>query len=93
MTAKTPTQAWQAGEKYFIRTVTYFVTGELVAVYDNELVLKSAAWVADTGRFMQAVERAEFKEVEPFPADRLVIVGRASIVDAVSIPTLPDKQR
>ena len=35
---------------------------------------------------------AEFAEVEPFPAGR-VIIGRGSVVDAVKIPVLPRSQK
>lgn len=86
-------EVWQIGGKYFIRAVTYFLTGELVKLTDQELVLKSAAWIADTGRFMQAVESGDFAEVEPFPIDRPVIVNRGAIVDAVTIPNLPQRQK
>jgi hypothetical protein len=84
--------AWDIGENYLIRTVTMIDTGRLVAITAQELVLENAAWIADTGRFADAVEKAEFGEVEPFPAGR-VIVGRGSIVDAVKIKTLPRSQR
>ena len=84
--------AWEIGKNYLIRTVTMIDTGRLVAVTQYELVLEDAAWVADTGRFAQAVENAEFGEVEPFPAGR-VIVGRVSIIDAVLIKKLPRSQK
>src|SRR5208283_3114499 len=84
---------WVIGVNYFIRTVTMALTGRLVAVYPGELVLEDAAWIADTGRFAQAVERAGFSEVEPFPAGKQVIVGRASVIDAVTIGDLPRKQK
>ncbi len=59
--------AWQIGKIYLIRTVTMTDTGRLVAVTPTELVLEEAAWIADTARFSQAIEKAEFGEVEPFP--------------------------
>lgn len=75
---------WEIGKCYFIRTVTMIDVGVLVAVTPQELVLEDAAWIADTGRFSQAVAKAEFNEVEPFPGGR-VIIGRGSIVDAITI--------
>ena len=84
--------AWEIGKIYLIRTVTMIDTGKLVAVTEHELVLEDAAWVADTGRFMQAVEKAEFGEVEPFPNGR-VIVGRGSVIDAVQIKLSPRSQK
>lgn len=73
---------WKIGQGYFIRTITYHLTGVLVAVTDTELVLRDAAWIADSGRFTQAMAGGEFSEVEPWPDGALVLVGRGSIVDA-----------
>jgi predicted RNA polymerase sigma factor len=84
---------WKIGACYFIRTVTMAQTGKLVAVHPQELVLVDAAWIADTGRFAQAVKDATFSEVEPFPDGWLVIVGRAAIIDAVEISSLPRSQK
>lgn len=84
--------AWELGKIYLIRTVTMIDTGRLVAVTPQELVLEDAAWIADTGRFKDAVEKAEFGEVEPFPAGR-VIVGRGSIIDAVQIAAVQRSQK
>lgn len=90
----TPTDnsAWEIGANYLIRTVTMIDTGRLVAITAQELLLEDAAWIADTGRFADAVEKAEFGEVEPFPVGR-VILGRGSIIDAVKIKVLPRSQR
>lgn len=84
---------WQVGDLLFIRTVTYAVTGRLVAIGKQELVFLDAAWVSDTGRYMGAVETGVFKEVEPYPHDRPVVVGRAAIIDATEIPQLPRDQK
>ena len=82
------TSAWNIGANYLIRTVTMTDTGRLVAVTAQELVLEDAAWIADTGRFAEAVAKAEFGEVEPFPKGRLIL-GRGAIIDAVEIKLLP----
>ena len=75
---------WQIGKKYFIRTVTMHLTGELISVSKQELVLKDAAWIADSGRFNEAIRDInKCSEVEPFAEN--VIVGRGSIVDATII--------
>ena len=87
-----PSPSWQIGEIYLIRTVTMIDTGRLVAVTEQELVLEDAAWIADTGRFSDAIKKAEFNEVEPFP-DRLVILGRGAIIDAVKIKKSPRSQK
>jgi hypothetical protein len=80
--------AWEIGAIYLIRTVTMIDTGRLVAVTANELVLEDAAWIADTGRFSEAVSKAEFGEVEPFPDGR-IILGRGGVIDAVKISKAP----
>ena len=59
------------GEKFFFRTVTYHLTGRVKRVFGSILELDNAAWIADTGRFMQAIKEGDLKEVEP--------VGRAYI--------------
>lgn len=89
---KTDNSAWEIGKGYLIRTVTMTNTGRLVAVTEQELVLEDAAWIADTGRFSDALKKCNFNEVEPFPAGK-VIIGRGSIIDAVQVGTLPMVQK
>jgi hypothetical protein len=85
---------WEAGSNYFIRTVTHHYTGTLIAVYDKELVLKDAAWIADDGRFHQAVTTGAFNEVEPFAPGEFVIIGRGAVLDAQKISfALPASQK
>ena len=73
---------WKIGAIYLIRTVTMIDTGKLVAVTSQELVLEDAAWIADSGRFSDALVTGNLNEVEPFPSGR-VILGRGAIIDAV----------
>jgi hypothetical protein len=84
--------AWEIGKNYLIRTVTMIDTGRLVAVTPTELVLEDAAWIADTGRFADAIKSATFNEIEPFPDGR-VIIGRRAVIDAVQIKTTPRSQK
>jgi len=72
---------WKIGANYFIRTVTFHYTMELVKITKQELIGKDAAWIADDGRFSQAVATGNFNEIEPFP-DGEVIIGRGAILDA-----------
>lgn len=74
---------YQIGKNYFIRTVTHHLTGRLVKVTAQELVLEEAAWIADDGRFHDALKTGKLNEVEPFPQDEQVLVGRGSLIDAV----------
>ena len=83
---------WKIGKIYLIRTVSMIDTGRLVAVTEQELVLEDAAWIADTGRFAQALVTAQFLEVEPFPEGK-VIIGRASVIDAVQIASTQRTQQ
>lgn len=92
-TAGTPTpHPYKIGQAYCLRTVTMTDTGIIKAVYPNELVLTDAAWIADTGRFADAVSKAEFGEVEPFPAGE-IIIGRGAIVDGCEINKAPRSQK
>lgn len=74
---------YEVNKNYFIRTVTHHLTGKLVKVTSKELVLEQAAWIADDGRFYDALKTGKLNEVEPFPQDVQVIVGRGALIDAV----------
>jgi hypothetical protein len=82
-TAKIGPQPYTIGDTWFIRTVTYHLVGELKAVYPQELVLKGGTvmWVADDGRFTDAISKGTFNETEIY-GDQDVVVGRGSITDA-----------
>lgn len=71
---------WKVGKSYFIRTVTMYHIGKLKDVSDKEILLENAVWVADSGRFHDALKKGELNEVEPFVTD--VILNRECIVDA-----------
>ncbi len=82
------------GNKVFIRCVTHYVTGEVVLLSRDEVVLKNAAWIADTGRLFQALSTGTLNEVEPFPDNVLVTIGRGAVVDACDwIHDLPRLQK
>ena len=83
-----PVGFWEVGKPYLIRTVTMIDTGTLVAVTQQEIILRDASWIADTGRFSAALESSEYSEVEPFP-DGFVAIGRGSIIEAVQIKKAP----
>lgn len=89
---ETQNHPYKIGAIYLIRTVTMIQTGRLVEVHDKELVLEDAAWIADTGRFSDALKNSKFNEVEPFPDGR-VIVGRGAVIDAVEIEASPREQK
>ena len=53
------------GEKFFFRTVTYHLTGKVKKIVGTILELEDAAWIADSGRFMQCIKDGKVNEVEP----------------------------
>jgi hypothetical protein len=53
------------GGKYFFRTVTYHLVGKVTKKVGSFLHLEGASWVADSGRFMNAIKNGELSEVEP----------------------------
>jgi hypothetical protein len=75
-------QPFEIGAVYLIRTVTMIEVGRVVAASKQWVILEDAAWVADTGRFSDALKEWQFNEVEPFP-DGLVGVSCGSIIDFV----------
>ncbi len=70
---------FKPGSKWFIRTVTYHLTGEVVRVDGGFIQLKDAAWIADTERFSDAIRKGKLREVEPVDD---AVVNIAAITDA-----------
>jgi len=82
------------GVQYFIRTVTHYFTGRLVAVNRNEFVLEDAAWIADTRLFSTFLKDGISNECEIEPFEKAVIVNRAAIIDITEwIHPLPRTQQ
>ena len=79
------------GKNILIRTVTNFYTGRVIEENSKFLKLEKAAWIADTGRFSDALASNIFDEVEPYP--RPVIVMKAAMVNVTEIGELPTKQK
>jgi hypothetical protein len=74
---------FEIGEAYLIRTVTYHVLGRVKAIKGNFLVLEEASWVADSGRFGNAIQKGELSEIEYVGK---AIVGINAISDAYPWP-------
>lgn len=70
---------FKIGEKVFIRTVTYHHVGKIRAVHEKFLELEESSWVADSGRFHDALKHGTLSEVEPIPGRCRVNIE--SIVD------------
>ncbi len=82
------------GTNVFIRTATYHFTGHVDRVTRSWIVLSNAAWIADSGRFADAMKTGDLNEVEPYPDDVKVRVNRAGIIDVSTWRhKLPREQR
>jgi hypothetical protein len=79
------------GQKLFIRTVTYHLVGKVEKIIGHFFQLKDASWIADSGRFMQAIKDGNLDEVEPV-GDAFVNIN--SITDMFPWRhSLPNKQK
>lgn len=91
---KNKTTPFEIGKNYLIRTVTMIYTGKLVSVHATELVIKNAAWIPETSRWADTVKNGVFNEVEPYPEESEVIIGRGAILDMTQVRwKLPDVQK
>lgn len=78
----------------FIRTVTNYYVGELVSMDAREIVLRNAAWIADTGRFANFLQTGNANEVEPYPDGMEVHVNVGGLIEYVDWPhALPRIQK
>lgn len=53
------------GKKFFFRTVTYHILGKVEKIIGSIVKLSTASWIADSGRFEQAIKEGKLDEVEP----------------------------
>ena len=72
---------YKLNQNYFIRTVTMIYLGTLKEIYEGELVISKASWVADTGRWSEACHTGNLSEVELYKQEHDVIIGRGAILD------------
>jgi hypothetical protein len=68
------------GKNVLIRTVTHYHTGRLITLDVDWIELEDVAWIADTGRFADALKTGALSEVEPFPPGS-VFVNRGAVID------------
>jgi hypothetical protein len=66
------------GQKLFIRTVTYHCVGKVVKRMGAFIQLETASWIADSGRFSDALKNGTLNEVEPVGT---MWVNLSSVVD------------
>lgn len=83
---------YKQDENYLIRTVTHYQLGKLFDLNQNEIILAEASWVADTGRFSEALAKGPdaLEEVEYIGS--FVLINRSAVIDAWPWNhALPDK--
>ena len=73
---------YEIGQTYFFRCVTYHYIGTVVSVGLSEVVLRDAVWVAESGKFRNALEEGTIADAMPYVKGDPVILGRFGIVDA-----------
>lgn len=95
--AKTGEWLWRVGAGYHIRTVSYHFTGKFVGFNgpnNQELAFEDVAWIADDGRFMNAIKDGSLSEIEPYPDGTIVGINRTSIIDFCEVKwTMPRSQK
>lgn len=67
------------GKCYYFRTVTHHQTGRVKAIIGKFVVLEDGAWIADSGRWKQAIETGKLDEVEPVDVE--IYVNSDSLID------------
>ncbi len=67
------------GRAVLLRTVTHYFTGRVALLKASEIVLTEAAWIADTGRWHNALKDGTLNEVEPFVGP--VSINRGAVID------------
>ena len=82
---------FKVGESWFMRGVTYHLVGKVAKLEGKFLVLENASWIADSGRFMNAIKEGKLSEVEPVGD---AVINTDAIVDAFPWKhKLPDMQK
>ena len=75
-TKKSPVEI---GKAYLFRTVTHIELGRVVAICGDFVTLEDASWVADTGRYHNALRDGLLaqneSEIEPYPITSTVNLG------------------
>ena len=74
------------GKKYLLRTVTHITVGEVDKIIGSFLIMKKSCWVADTGRFADALKEGTYSEVEMHPENGCG-VNWQSLIDFFELDT------
>jgi len=89
------------GNMVLLRTAVHSWAGRVRRTLKIEGVafveLEAASWVADTGRYHEALrdglDKASLAEIEPAPVDGIVTVQIGAIGDIAPLPSLPREVR
>ena len=79
------------GEVYCFRTVTMIYVGRLLAVSEQEFLVSDAAWIPETERWSDFLEKGIHKEAEPY--HKPVVLNRGAMLDITPFPILIKKQK
>lgn len=80
-----PTRPFKVGETILCRTVTFYHVGKVIGFRGRQFVtLGDAAWIPDTGKFVEAVNAGQFAVSENLPGP--IHVNYESIVDWIGWP-------
>lgn len=72
------------GQQVIIRTVTHYHVGLVVGATRGFVTLEQASWVADTGRWGEALATGRLNETELFPSP--VLVSLSAVIDITAWP-------
>jgi hypothetical protein len=82
----------KVGKTYLFRTVTHINIGTVTEIVGQDIVLNPAAWIADTGRWTDALRTGTLNEVEPYPDG--TIINRTALIDTTPwTHNVPDQQK
>ena len=75
---------FKVGNKHLFRTVTHYLTGEIVDVVGDFILITNAAWIADTKRYADIFVKGftPEAEIEPYPDGMVVPLNMNSLIDA-----------
>ena len=82
------------GQNVLIETITKYFSGEVVKETERTVIIKKAAWVADTGRYnvFATGNIPENADIEMYPENMEITIQRGAIVSSFEWPApLPSK--
>lgn len=57
----------EVGQTVIIRGIPFYYIGRITYVDDKRLVLENACWLADSGRWSEALQTGDINECEKYP--------------------------